>query len=1110
MPNEAVDAKAVAQSVLHQNLVGARLVDDAFQLVVAAGDEYVESAVALETMVFGTGLAAGLAASAQAPVGGATRASSTMTLPLTDSSGGAEAVTVDVTLYGPGDVRALDPTEIVRRYPAPDSLDAEETVFAHVELDRPELPWAFSAAAPGAGLRPWLALVVLEAATVRWEPAGSALLPILQTPLDQLPVLADRTHLFAHAQTSSLGGAADTDEAPLSVRFSPAHRAVNLSRLVSTRVLADSTDYVAAIVPITAVGVQAGLGLTGGDLGPAWAPGGPDPVRLPVFDHWSFRTAPDGTFTSLASRLQGVAAPYEVGRRFFDVSSPGAPLTELAPGAAGRKQVLHGALVSPTPPSTPEQQALEAARWDEPQTAALRAALERPAELGGSTEPGEPVPALPIVGPRLYGAHQRGSATVEGGDWFAELNLAPTLRVAAGLGTRVVQRDQEQLMAAAWAQLGEVLAANRAIAMAQLAELVNQRVHGRLGGLEVGRLVQLTAPLATRLATADRTTLAGQVAGSATPVSATRGAFRRLTRPGGPALRRASTATRTRLSAFVGDAVGLRDFTRTYVDPDGIRGLSAASVAAFDRTAVAEVIGGDATAVTDTLSDASATLREAGGLTTWLLSPQQWPPVDAQFDAAGELATEWGTRLVAEVSEPAVQRIRAQRVGPLAAELTVAGPKIASAELRAQLTTTAVTLNDRAIDGVTRVRRRPPGGGVVGGGPVRRGRAAALRRIPVGDGPRRGGIGLNRIDTSTLVRLDGADAATRKAGLETFAELAVTSLAPDLARARTVTADLVRARAAGLVDRGGLLEIAAVPRRDRLDVSPAALRDQLAPARTVRAALAGRLQLAPGFRERWLGAPRIAPIMAAPHFDRAMHAALSAGFGDGPGAGDWLVPGIGLLPADDFVTVLSTNATFTASFLVGLSDEMGRELFWRGYPTDRRGTYFRHFWTRSASELKQPIHRFSVGGLADQVSLGSGDGRAAIIVKSELVRRFPDLIIAAVRNQGADDDHPEFEGGGGGGQITAPVLFADLLAPDTAVVGLDLSVPELEQPGWWILVSEHPSATRFVRRDNEGQGRRYLTDGPPGQQDAARWAASHLHDPMRVAFPAADLISTGA
>ena len=89
------------------------------------------------------------------------------------------------------------------------------------------------------------------------------------------------------------------------------------------------------------------------------------------------------------------------------------------------------------------------------------------------------------------------------------------------------------------------------------------------------------------------------------------------------------------------------------------------------------------------------------------------------------------------------------------------------------------------------------------------------------------------------------------------------------------------------------------------------------------------------------------PIMAAPRFDRAMYQALD------DYNRDWLVPGLGQDQADRFRHPALTNPVFTETFLVGLSDEMGRELFWRGYPTDQRGTYFYRFWNENARRARR-------------------------------------------------------------------------------------------------------------------------------------------------------------
>lgn len=57
----------------------------------------------------------------------------------------------------------------------------------------------------------------------------------------------------------------------------------------------------------------------------------------------------------------------------------------------------------------------------------------------------------------------------------------------------------------------------------------------------------------------------------------------------------------------------------------------------------------------------------------------------------------------------------------------------------------------------------------------------------------------------------------------------------------------------------------------------------------------------------------------------------------------FLCPGLDGLPADS-VTVLKVDRRFIEAFLVGLNHEIGREMLWRGYPVDPRGTPFQRFW----------------------------------------------------------------------------------------------------------------------------------------------------------------------
>ncbi|WP_395306710.1 hypothetical protein V4U86_14630 [Mycobacterium sp. AMU20-3851] len=1117
------DLEAIAaQVVLPFGTTARNVVSDAFKLIVREEDRFVESKIAIERLEFASFAVGGLAAAAQQPAQGAVRSSSEVTLPLADSTGATASAGLTVTLYGPGDVRGIDAAQIVRRYPAPGTLTAEETVLAHVEFNRPELPWAFSAAPAAVTLRPWLTLIVVERSAVQWE-SGTGLLPVLRVPVSALPPLT-AAHLWAHSQT-----AVSENESPLPVRMSPEFAAVNLSRLVSPLVLRQDTDYVAAVVPTTDVGARGGLGLTGGTLDPAWTSASADPVRLPVYDRWEFRTGPDGDFTTLALRLTGVVAPYEVGRRFIDVSEPGKPLGSLPDDEVGAKQVLRCALYSPSPPTTPEQSTAETAVWPESMIEDLRTQLDLPAQIEGTQERTGGIPDLPIVGPRIYAKLHRGSAVITGEDWFSELNLTPTNRIVAGLGTRVVQRDQEQLMQAAWAQLGEVEKANRAIRLAQLSELLAQRMHRRITDLQQGRLLQIAAPLAARVSISANRTLALDIAESATPTAAVSGAFRRSTRPDGPVLRRAGATTRRRAGELVGTDAVMKDFTRVYRNPDGVGGLSTAAIASLDASLVAAAIAVPIGGVPNALSVANATM--AGGLASLLTDPGQWADPRQDFDLGAMVVEQWGERVRREAPIPALAAVRAQRVGPLAAELAKSGAA-ARAGLRERFESQAVTFNNTLVDRVGGVRGlggvgalggvvdrvggvANPVGGIARDGAVLRGVAigAGVRRLPgaggrlavAGAGRLPGRIrGLNQLNPALLQRVTNQSPADARAtALTRLAELAEVRATPVLDRIDAFPITALRAEMAVFADPGGVLGIDKVPRRDTLTIDT--LTQRLDPAHTVRAALNGRLRLSHDLAPAWFAKPVITPIMAAPRFNRPMYQALN------DYDRDWLVPGLGLLPAEDFVTVLESNSVFMESFLVGLSDEMGRELLWRNYPTDQRGTYFRRFWDAQDDELTQPVHAFSRTPLSRHISAGGSGGsepRAVIVVKSELVRRFPDLIIQAVRNPGPVNA-PDFDQGG----AVAEQLFAAHLEPDIALVGVNLAIDELDRPEWWILIAEHPTATRFDRPIDADIGAADLIDGKfltvPSASDSAAFAKARLHDPVRVAFQATDLIKRG-
>ena len=1004
----------------------------------------------------------GLAAALVPPAAGATRATVPVSVSVQDDKGGAQPVSRTVTLRGPGDVVGIDTAQVVRRVPSPHARNVEEAFLAHVEFDRPELPWLFSPEAPvNNRLRPWLALVVVDAQVSGIEPGPAELPNRLRTRLGELPSTAD-AWAWAHAQV------AGKKAGPPSVadRLSESHATTNLSRLVCPRKLDPETHYVAAIVPLYDAGVKAGLGLPGGTLQPAWSRGpGSNPdaeVLLPVYDAWRFSTGKAGDFESLAKKLVPVAAPWNVGRRIIDASRPRGGVAPLQPNDVGKLQVLRCALVSPAP--MPAGQPPEGQTWAAPKRDELRQRLDAAAKAPNAAD-------LPRVGPRVYARWQKGQATVGAvGDahWFQQMNTNPVHRIVAGVGTRVVRKDQEQLMQAAWLQVGEIEAANALLTRVQFARYVSDALHrNHLGRLGLGELAQVMRAAQDKVRLpGSALTVHGSVGRSATPPAAMSAAFRRATRLRGPVARFLTPASAGALRGIVGtDARGFADLRRAYAEPDGVRGLSAGAVAAIPAALVARKLGVAPATAAQTLTQRLTTRRDLSVADRLLTPMATWnlgatPTVDLTRFGAERVLEQATTALPARfASDPA----HSESVAPLLVGIGNAG---------------LADLSTRANDTVRRIGASVPAG-TIGTTPIG---STPIGTIPGGIRPVRGVASLDpravgRMEPEGVAASEEArvappaTTAAARPVLQPFTPTVALAARSrfETATSREITATLAAGRAmsttmaatafASFARGDGVADLAGTPARAPLAVARATLLDAVAPRATLTAYAKGRLKRVPAWLpQNWFDDGRLQRIMAAPRFDRPMYEALDAY------DRDWLVPGLGSIRKTDFVTVLLTNPAFTETFLVGLSDEMGRELLWRDYPTDQRGTYFFRFWDPDADELGQRIHAFAPTPLGHHMkaSVGGAEGRVVLVVRGELLQRYPDAIIVALRAGSVDaQGHPTFIDPDTDPTAMARVLFHAHLDPDITLVGFDLSAAQVRNERWWFVIAEHPTAPRF-------------------------------------------------
>lgn len=280
-----------------------------------------------------------------------------------------------------------------------------------------------------------------------------------------------------------------------------------------------------------------------------------------------------------------------------------------------------------------------------------------------------------------------------------------------------------------------------------------------------------------------------------------------------------------------------------------------------------------------------------------------------------------------------------------------------------------------------------------------------------------------------------------------------------------------------------------------------------------------------------------ARLMAGPSFPAPLAMALLQ---EQP---DAVLPGLGNFPPDR-VTLLAINPAFVEALLVGANHEMNRELLWREYPTDQRGSPFRWFWPRPDGRPDiPPVAAWQkADALGSHVNTASPDGgaMAVLLVRGELMRRFPGTVPYAAPGVMANGV-PTLDPNGN----WTPPQFAIRIDPSSALFAYPFSEAMLRsnraagQAGWYLVFSEPATRPRFnfddppdrplnlwtdLAWDQLPQSRGFAVAGapldkPPGENapdaplwnhDAADMARIAVARPVRVAFHADELLPPAA
>jgi hypothetical protein len=284
--------------------------------------------------------------------------------------------------------------------------------------------------------------------------------------------------------------------------------------------------------------------------------------------------------------------------------------------------------------------------------------------------------------------------------------------------------------------------------------------------------------------------------------------------------------------------------------------------------------------------------------------------------------------------------------------------------------------------------------------------------------------------------------------------IGVTSYGSAQRRAAT-TAAFRTAAAATQARQSRISTLPTKPAEPEVPVTQAAtaVRSQLDPVITITQATTARLSVDIGSDT---SSDPLQPMVATPVFRVATYDLFREQFSS------LVFPG-GTLP-DNSVTGLLSNAAAIEAFLVGLNNELSRELLWRQFPTQHGRTYFRRFWDRrDATGAPMP----EIGPIENWTAtspLGS-HGDAAVdslllVVRGELLRRMPATIIyAAPAVADITGRTPDLS------RRTDP-LFTAQLDPDLAMFSFPLTAAEAvggdgNGEGWFFVFAEHPTAVRF-------------------------------------------------
>lgn len=935
-----------------------------------------------------------------------------------DGTVNQQSIAKTVSIVGPGDVKNISERVIVRVNPPRNIGNFEANNLAYIDFYEEDFLWRYTPVSPNTAnnkrLRPWLCLIVLKDAeyTIKSIPDNLPFITVKNELFNDVFHKPEESWAWAHVQLNELiepSGATEIGQQVTDILQENADQGI--CRLICPRKLNPSTKYTAFLLPAFETGRRSGLGaeFTGVPAQQtSWTRDGsqsakPRPFDFPVYFQWSFHTGNDGDFESLVSKLKPIIMEPDSGRMPMDVQEIGYGMDQKME----RKTMgMEAALRPPT---------FELVREDFPVTNKeksvkdqlvdflnLSPSINRPADNGsGSVEnPFFTIPVNddPMIVPPIYGAWHAIAQNLKTGtnpDWLKELNFDFRNRAAAGLGTQVIQANQEEMMNRAWQQVEKITEANRKIQEGLLSKLINNAIYKKhLSGSRPDKLFMLTGQVQHLLLNDAKTaTIAEMVRQSKIPAAAETAGFKKMVRP-------------------------VSKMKSMPIRKDVITNLNKP-----------ESDSGSVTAARMKQASASAlSISEATTLATGAVNLYKNDIANLAKDA---LFSTLNTSIIASADINVVKSELTNAVN--------ANPDL-TPQIRSAVTGMINNLQQYSVDPSNNVK-------------------AVLSQATY-ESSFDNFSGGKMYQKATVLNQALAAAPDVRISLATSME-DVTGYTSNLEKFGTRLSSLDTVR-----EKSSISDLQAVIGK---------VHDDLKPEKTISRRVQNRVRIWDGIK--YAPIKELNPVMAYPEFPEPAYEYLEKI------SQNFILPNIDQLPANS-ITLLETNQRFIESYMAGLNHEMARELLWREYPTDQRGSYFRQFWNiadnlfENSEDNKKdikPMDKWS-GKLGFNKPSGLTD-ILVLVVRGDLFKKYPSTMVYA-QAASYDTTNPMLPRKLPATITTANTkfpLFKAELKPDITLFGFDLTAEIAnghrittpgestagKNPGWFFVFKERPGQIQF-------------------------------------------------